>query len=459
MDKKKSLTRNLRGQVFQGLTRPEQWRRLQLERLSNLLDEYEEEALKALATDLNKPPTEAIFEIIAIKQELKLTQENLKDWMRPKKIQTPISLKPGNAWISHEPLGCVLIIGPWNYPLSLTLQPLVSAFAAGNTAVLKPSEHSCATSKLIAKSIHKYFPDNTALVVEGDGEVAAKLIEESFDHIFFTGGSEIGKKIMTSAAKELTPITLELGGKSPAIIIDGADISITARRLIWGKGLNAGQTCIAPNHVLVKENLYLDLVNELKIASEEFYGVHPIESQDLGKIINYYHFNRLNKLLNQAIENEQVIFGGDIDEKRHKISPTAIKINNLEDPLLKDELFGPLLPILKIPDLNTALHHIKRDPKPLAMYMFGGTKSEQQKLLDETSSGNVCFNDVVLQAGVPELPFGGVGQSGIGRYHGWSGFETFSNQRSVFKRSFWLDLKFRYPPYSNNIGFLKNLLS
>ncbi len=458
MNSKNSLTKNLRDPVFQGLTRPEAWRRLQLQRLSKLLEEHEDEIFKALKTDLNKPPTEALFEIIAIKQEIKLAQDKLKEWMLPKKVRTPLSLKPGNSWLVLEPLGCVLIIGPWNYPFSLTLQPLVSALAAGNTAVLKPSEHSVATSKLIKETIHKHFPEDVVKVVEGDGEVGSKLLTEKFDHIFFTGGGEVGKKVMAAAAKQLTPVTLELGGKSPVIVLDGADLAITAKRLIWGKGLNAGQTCIAPNHVFVKEDLLEPLLKEFKGALKELYGTNPVESSDLGGIVNEHHFKRLSNLIQSAFNKDQVLMGGQIDINKKKIAPTLVKITEGEDPLLENELFGPILPILQIPNLDFAVKEVRKHPKPLAIYMFGGTTIEQEFLLRMTTSGSVCFNDVVLQAGVPELPFGGVGASGTGRYHGAAGFETFSNQKSVFRRPFWLDIKFRYPPYSKSLGFLKSIL-
>ena len=458
MNSKDSLTKNLRDQVFQGLTRTAGWRQLQLKRLSDLLEEHEDEVIEALSSDLAKPPTEAIFEIIAIRQELKLAQEKLKEWMRPKRIRTPISLKPGMSWIQNEPLGCILIIGPWNYPFSLTIQPLVSALAAGNTAVLKPSENAPATSKLISKIINKHMPSNVVKVVEGDGEVASALLKESFDHIFFTGGGEIGKKVMTAAAERLVPVTLELGGKSPAIVIGGADLSTTARRLIWGKGLNAGQTCIAPNHLLVQTDLLEPLLKELKKELHSLYGVNPIESSDLGKIVNDYHFKRLSSLLKSSLDKCQVLLGGQIDKNQRKIAPTLIKLTESKDPLLKDELFGPILPILSVSNLNEAIDLIRSQPKPLAIYMFGGSKEEKTSLLERTNSGGVCFDDLVIQAGIPELPFGGVGLSGTGSYHGKAGFEVFSHLKSVLNRPFWLDINFRYPPYKLDISFINNLI-
>ncbi len=449
----------LREPVLSGMTRPETWRRLQLKRFRDLIEKNEHNFLEALSNDLRKPPTEALFEVIALKQELKLTEQQLSRWMHPKRIKVPLSLKPGEAFVTPEPLGCVLIIGPWNYPISLTLQPLISALAAGNTAILKPSEHAPASSALIAKLIPKYFPADVVRVFEGDGNLAASLLEEHFDHIFFTGGSNIGRKVMEAAAKNLTPITLELGGKSPAIVLEGADLEITARRIIWGKGINSGQTCIAPNHLLVQKTLKRDLLEKMKTTLVEFYGQEPTKSKHISKIINQHHFLRLQALLNNACQKGQIVFGGEIDTEKSIISPALVDISNPKDPLLEEELFGPILPIFSIPNLEFALDAIRKQPKPLALYMFGGSPSDQQRLLETTSAGGVCFNDVILQAGIPEMPFGGVGASGMGRYHGQAGFRTFSNEKSIMQRNFWLDLKLRYPPYKTNLELLNRLLS
>ena len=448
----------LQDLVLSGKTRHEKWRRRQLEALSNLLDNHQQEILNALNKDLGKPPTEAFFEIIAVKQEIKLAQKNLSNWMKATQISVPVSLKPSKAFVQPDPLGCILIIGPWNYPFSLTLQPLVGALAAGNTAVLKPSEHAPNTSTLIKKLIEKYFPPEIAQVLEGDGNIAADLMTKQFDHVFFTGGENIGRKVMEAASKNLTPVTLELGGKSPAIVIDGANLEITAKRIIWGKSLNAGQTCIAPDHLLVEHKLFDSLISSLKSSINDFYGNVPLDSKHLGSIINQKQFNRLNYLLEQAKKNGQIIFGGSTNEKEKRISPTLIKIENRNDPLMKEELFGPLLPILCIKNLDQAISDFKLLPKPLALYLFGGAEKEQEKILKMTSSGGVCFNDVVLQAGIPELPFGGVGTSGMGKYHGKAGFDNFTHYKSVLKRPFWLDLNFRYPPYKLDLSLLNRLI-
>ncbi len=448
----------LQDLVLSGKTRNEKWRRAQLKSLSNLLENHQQEILKALSQDLRKPATEAFFEIIAVKQEIKLAQKSLSNWMKTRQINVPVSLKPAQALVQPDPLGCILIIGPWNYPFSLTLQPLVGALAAGNTAVLKPSEHAPNVSNLIKKLIEEYFPPEIVQVFEGDGNIAADLMTRQFDHVFFTGGENIGKKVMEAASKNLTPVTLELGGKSPAVVIDGANLEVTAKRVIWGKSLNAGQTCIAPDHLLVEDKLFDSLISNLINSINDFYGNTPLDSKHLGSIINEKQFNRLNDLLTQAKKNNQIIYGGDSNEKEKRISPTLIKIDNRNDPLMKEELFGPLLPILSIKNLDQAISDFKLLPKPLALYLFGGGEKEQGKVLSMTSSGGVCFNDVVLQAGIPELPFGGVGTSGMGKYHGKAGFDNFTHYKSVLKRPFWLDLNFRYPPYKLDLSLLNKLI-
>jgi len=448
----------LQDLVLSGKTRNEKWRRAQLKSLSNLLENHQQEILKALSQDLGKPATEAFFEIIAVKQEIKLAQKSLSNWMKTRQINVPVSLKPAQALVQPDPLGCILIIGPWNYPFSLTLQPLVGALAAGNTAVLKPSEHAPNVSNLIKKLIEEYFPPEIVQVFEGDGNIAADLMTRQFDHVFFTGGENIGKKVMEAASKNLTPVTLELGGKSPAVVIDGANLEVTAKRVIWGKSLNAGQTCIAPDHLLVEDKLFDSLISNLINSINDFYGNTPLDSKHLGSIINEKQFNRLNNLLTQAKKNNQIIYGGDSNEKEKRISPTLIKIDNRNDPLMKEELFGPLLPILSIKNLDQAISDFKLLPKPLALYLFGGGEKEQCKVLSMTSSGGVCFNDVVLQAGIPELPFGGVGTSGMGKYHGKAGFDNFTHYKSVLKRPFWLDLNFRYPPYKLDLSLLNKLI-
>ena len=448
----------LRQSVSDGQTRPLQWRLEQLNRLEAALKERADAVLDALARDLGKPDVEAYYELVAVQQELQLCRRRLRSWMRPRAVGVPLSLKPGRAEVMREPLGCVLIIGPWNYPLSLCLQPLVSALAAGNTAVLKPSEHAPATAALIAELIAAAFPASTVQVVQGDGHAAAALLEERFDHIFFTGGERVGRLVMAAAARHLTPVTLELGGKSPAVVLEDADLAVTARRLVWGKTLNAGQTCIAPDYLLVQRSVAEPLFALLRARFESCFGDTPLDSPDLGSIVNASQYARLSALLEGARQRGQLLHGGQCDAERRRIAPTLIRVDDLEDPLMQEELFGPLLPVLVIDDLDEAIQLIHRRAKPLALYLFSRDAKRQEHLLQRTSSGGVCINDVVLQVGVPDLPFGGVGASGMGAYHGEAGFDTFSHRRSVLRRPFRLDAPFRYPPYAGRLPLVRRLL-
>jgi len=447
----------MRSTVSRGDTRPRSWRDDQLNRLGRLLEEHEAEVVAALAADLGKPATEAFFELVAVRQELTHTRRHLAHWMRPTRIGLPAWALPARAQVVCEPLGCVLILGPWNYPFQLCLHPLVSALAAGNTAVLKPSEHAPRTAELIARVIPRHFTPDTVQVVLGDGNVAAALLEERFDHLFFTGGERVGSLVMAAGARHLTPVTLELGGKSPAIVLGDADIPITARRLAWGKGLNAGQTCVAPDHLLVVPELREPLVAAIRVEFERLYGSDPLASPDLGAIVSDSRFAHLSALLEGA--RDRVLAGGHTDPGRRRISPTLIAVDDPGgDPLMQEELFGPLLPLITVANLEEALDRVRRGPKPLALYLFSRSRAAQRRLLAGTSSGSVVFNDVVMQAGMVNLPFGGVGASGMGAYHGETGFRTFSHRRSVMERPFRFDLPFRYPPYGNQLALMRRLL-
>jgi aldehyde dehydrogenase (NAD+) len=448
----------MREPVDRGISRPLAWRLEQLDRLAGLLSDHEDEVLEALATDLGKAPLEATFELVAIRQEIALTRRQLRRWMAPQAVAIDLALKPARAFLQAEPLGCVLIIGPWNYPFQLALLPLVSALAAGNAAVLKPSEHAPQTAALMARLLPLAFPPEVVQVVIGDGAVAAELLEQRFDHIFFTGGSRVGRLVMAAAAKHLTPVTLELGGKSPAIVLGDANLTVTARRLVWGKGLNAGQTCVAPDHVLVVPELRAPLIQAMAAEISSFYGDDPLTSPDLGAIVNQAQFDRLEGLLAGAKARGQVLAGGRSDRATLRIEPTLVAVDGADDPLMQEEIFGPILPVLTITGLEAGLQQVRSRPKPLALYLFSNDTTAQQRTLQTTSSGSVCFNDVVMQAGAASLPFGGVGESGLGSYHGQAGFLTFSHQRSVLVRPFWLDLPFRYPPYKGKLGLVKRLL-
>ena len=453
----------MREPIDRGVSRPLAWRLEQLDRLAGLLSSHEAEVLEALASDLGKAPLEATFELVAIRQELAHTRRHLRRWMVPQAVGIDLALKPARAFLQAEPLGCVLIIGPWNYPFQLALLPLVSALAAGNTAVLKPSEHAPQTAALLARLLPLAFPPEVVQVVVGDGAVAAQLLEQRFDHIFFTGGGRVGRLVMAAAAKHLTPVTLELGGKSPAIVLADANPTVTARRLVWGKGLNAGQTCVAPDHVLVVPELRAPLIEAMAAEITSFYGDDPLTSPDLGAIVNQAQFDRLEGLLAGAKARGQVLAGGRSNRATLRIEPTLVAVDGValegaNDPLMQEEIFGPILPVITIAGLEAGLQQVRSRPKPLALYLFSNNKAAQRRTLQTTSSGSVCFNDVVMQAGATALPFGGVGESGLGSYHGRAGFLTFSHQRSVLERPFWLDLPFRYPPYKGKLGLVKWLL-
>ncbi|MFM8545110.1 MAG: aldehyde dehydrogenase family protein [Vulcanococcus sp.] len=444
--------------VTEGHTRPLRWRLEQLDRLARALEAHEGEVFTALASDLGKPEVEAYFELVAVRQEIALVRRHLRRWMAPKRVPVPVSLLPGRAEVIPEPLGCVLLIGPWNYPFLLSLQPLVSALAAGNTAVLKPSEHAPATAALLERLVGSAFEPTAVQVVLGDGTAAAALLQERFDHIFFTGGERVGRLVMAAAAQHLTPVTLELGGKSPAVVLNDADLTVTSRRLVWGKCLNAGQTCIAPDYLLVQRGVAAPLIEKLRARINQCFGDDPLASPDLASIVNGAQFERLQGLLQGAQERGQVLCGGQSDAGSRRMAPTLIRVESFDDPLMAEELFGPLLPVLEVDDLQQAMGWINARPKPLALYLFSSSGEAQRHLLEGTSSGGVCLNDVVMQVSVPELPFGGVGNSGMGSYHGEAGFQTFSHRRSVLRRPFQLDVPLRYPPYGQRLPLIRRLL-
>ena len=449
----------MRQLVQRGESRPLRWRQEQLQRLQTLLTRHEQQLIEALGHDLGKPQLEASMELVLVHQELRLTRSQLRRWMAPEALPLAVFLQPGQASRVCEPLGCVLILSPWNYPLQLCLHPLVHALAAGNTAVLKPSEHAPATGALLAELISANFAAEVVQVVLGDGATAATLLQERFDHIVFTGSGRVGQLVMQAAARHLTPVTLELGGKSPAIVLADADVTVTARRLIWGKGFNAGQTCVAPDHLLVTPALRQPLIEAIASAWRQFHGEDPLTSPDYGSIVNEGHFQRLEGLLAEARRRGQVLIGGRSDASSRRIEPTLLAVDDPDgDPLLQEELFGPLLPLITVPSLEQALERVRRGAKPLAIYLFGGDRRARRLLQQSSSSGTVTYNDVVLQAGLVTLPFGGVGASGMGTYHGESGFLTFSHLRSLLSRPFRLDLPFRYPPYQLSPDLLRRLL-
>jgi aldehyde dehydrogenase (NAD+) len=448
----------MRQPVEAGQTRPLAWRLEQLQRLERLLDQLLQPALQALAADLGKPELEASFEVLAVRGELKHARRHLRRWLAPQRQPVDLALLPATAWVQAEPLGCVLIIGPWNYPLQLCLRPLVTALAAGNTVVIKPSELAPHSAALLAQVVAEHFDPEVVQVVQGDATTAQALLRERFDHILFTGGERVGRLVMAAAAEQLTPVTLELGGKSPAVVLADADLEVSARRLAWGRSLNAGQTCIAPDHVLVEQSQRDGLVAAMGTSLRRFYGDDPLRSSDLGRIINDDHYRRLTQLLEQARQRGQVLHGGRCDPEQRRIEPTLLAVQSDDDPLMQEELFGPLLPVLAVPDLNGAIASIRRRAKPLAIYLFSPSRQAAAELERRTSSGALVINDVVVQGMSCDLPFGGVGASGFGRYHGHAGFRCFSNERSLMRRGFRFDLPLRYPPYAGKLSLVQRLL-
>jgi acyl-CoA reductase-like NAD-dependent aldehyde dehydrogenase len=437
-----------------GKTKDIAFRLTQLKNLKQAILDNTDEIISALKADLNKPTFEAYLLEIGVVKEIDYAIKNLKNWTKPKKVATPLEQLPGSAFIYPEPLGVVLIIAPWNYPFQLTISPLVGAIAAGNCAIIKPSEISPNTSSIIAKIFQKTFDPNYIAVVEGGVETSKELLQQKFDHIFFTGGTAIGKIVMEAAAKNLTPVTLELGGKSPCIIDSDINIEYTARRIAWGKFINAGQTCIAPDYLLVNQTIKKPLLESIKNCLQEFYGHDPEKSPDFGRIINQKQFNRLVELLKSG----EIILGGKTNPETCYIAPTLIDKVSLDAPIMQEEIFGPILPILEYNNLEEAISLVNNQPKPLALYFFSKNQEYQQQILEKTSSGGVCINDTIMHIGISELPFGGVGNSGIGSYHGKASFDTFSHQKSVLKKSFLFDIKVRYAPYLGKLDLVKKII-
>jgi aldehyde dehydrogenase (NAD+) len=437
-----------------GKTKDINFRIEQLKNLKQAIIEYEQPIVEALQADLHKPEVETYLTEISVIKDIDYAIKHLQNWSKPKKAAVSWDFFSYSAKIYPEPLGVVLIIGPWNYPFQLIISPLVGAIAAGNCTIIKPSEIASHTSAVIAKIIAKHFDPAYLAVVEGGVEASQKLLAEKFDHIFFTGGTAVGKIIMAAAAKYLTPVTLELGGKSPCIVDTDINLEHTVKRITWGKFINAGQTCIAPDYLLVNKTIKKDLIDGLEKSLKEFYGENPANSPDYARIISQKHFERLVSFLKDG----ELVIGGENQPSERYIAPTLIDNVSLEDSVMQEEIFGPILPIIEYTDIAEAIALINSKSKPLALYLFSQNKNLQNRVLQETSSGGVCINDTVMQVGVSSLPFGGVGDSGIGNYHGKASFDTFSHHKSVLQNSFWLDLKWRYAPYQGKLPLIKKLL-
>lgn len=438
-----------------GATRGVALRQLMLDKLERAILAHEGELLSALKEDLGKAAFEAYAsELGIVLGELRFAKRHVERWAADQKRRSPLALFPATSRVVADPRGVVLIMSPWNYPVQLTLVPLISALAAGCTAVVKPSAYAGATSAAIGRLIASVFDPRLVAVVEGGRAENAALLEEKFDYIFFTGSTEVGKTVMTAAAKHLTPVTLELGGKSPVILCKDVDLPLAARRLAWGKFLNAGQTCVAPDHVYVPQELRDAFVAELGRQIEKLYGPDPLAGPDLPKIVNERHFERLCALLGSG----RVAVGGRTDRSGRRIEPTVLLDVTEEDAVMAEEIFGPILPVLTYTNLDELVERQQAKPKPLALYLFTGNRGEERYLVERLPSGGVCVNDAVVHLASPRVPFGGVGESGMGSCHGRAGFDTFTHYRTVVRRGR-LDLPVRYPPYGGKkISLLKKLM-
>jgi aldehyde dehydrogenase (NAD+) len=439
-----------------GRSRDVPFRLSQLATLKRAIERNEDALCEALKRDLNKPRLEAyLSEIAVVVKEIEYAMRHLPRWAKPTKVSTPLMHFPSAGYIYPEPLGVVLIIGPWNYPVQLVLAPLVGALAAGNCAVIKPSELAPHTSALIAGMIGEAFDPGLVTVVEGGVETATALLDQQFAHIFFTGGTAVGKVVAQAAAKNLIPTTLELGGKSPCIVDSDVDLPCAAKRIVWGKFFNAGQTCVAPDYLLAHAEIKTKLLDLIRAGIKDFYGDDPKKSPDYARIVNARHFERLVALLGEG----DVIVGGQTDPADNYVAPTVIDNVSPDHKIMQSEIFGPILPVLEYHDLTQAVSFVNGRPRPLAFYFFSRNKEKQDSVLEHVSFGGGTMNDTLIHCATAQLPFGGVGDSGLGSYHGKASFDTFSHKKSVIKRKMILDVHLRYPPYRNKLPLLKRLVN
>ncbi|KAL8581229.1 hypothetical protein ACOMHN_038329 [Nucella lapillus] len=438
-----------------GRTRNYEWRRNQLNGLLKMIEENESKLCEVLYQDLHKHKMESmVMELNMCRADVVTALDNLSDWTKPQMVQKGLLYKMDTAYIRNEPLGVTLVLGAWNYPVQLNLLPLIGAVAAGNCCILKPSEMAEKTAHLLEELLPKYVDQDCIKVVNGGVPETTALLAERFDFIFYTGSSTVGRIIMAAAAKYLTPVVLELGGKSPVYVDSGVDLSVVARRLMWGKFCNAGQTCVAPDYVMCTADIQEKLLVKLKELIPEFYTENPKTSDSYGRIINTRHFKRVQKLM----EGATVAVGGEMDEAENYIAPTVLRDCKLSDPIMQEEVFGPLLPIVPVRDHLEAAERIADGEKPLAMYIFSNNSNVVRVLKENTSSGAFLVNDTMVHGGLCTLPFGGVGNSGMGSYHGKFTFDAFSHQRACLEKSLALESvnSLRYPPYTEKkMGWLK----
>ena len=428
-----------------------------LKKLRDVLKSEEEKIFEALKKDLMKSSFESyVTEVAMVYDEINMHIKNIKKWSKKRRVKTPLVQFPAKSFIQLEPYGVVLIIGPFNYPFMLTMDPLIGAIAAGNTAVIKPSESAPETSKILKEILEKVFDEKYVLHVnpERGKEVVEELLKEKFDYIFFTGSATVGKIVMKAASQYLTPVTLELGGKSPCIIDKDCKLELAARRIVWGKLLNSGQTCVAPDYLYVHKDIEEEFIKKLEEEIKNQFGDNPLESKDYSKMVNEREFNRVLSY----IDKEKLVFGGNYNRKTFQIERTILKNITWDDPVMEREIFGPIFPILTFENLDEVIRVVNSKDKPLALYYFSEDKNKIEKVLNSTSSGGVTINDTLVHVSSSYLPFGGVGNSGMGEYHGKYSFDLFSNKKGVMNRKTFLDLKIRYAPFQNKLTIVKKIM-
>ena len=425
-----------------------------LELLKKIIKQNEKAIINSLKEDLGKHPVESyVTEIGIVLKEISLFLKNIKKWSQPEKVKTSLLHFRSSSYIYQEPYGNVLIFAPWNYPFQLSLLPLVGAIGAGNTVILKPSEYASTVSSVIFDLIENNFPEEFIKVILGKEKVSKFLLTQNFDYIFFTGSKRIGKKVMKAAADNLIPVTLELGGKSPCIVNDDARIDLAAKRIVWGKFLNAGQTCVAPDYLLLNKKIKKEFIEKTKKYISQFFGPDLEMSEDYAKIINEKHFERLKSYLKSG----EIVSGGVTNKEKLYISPTIIDEISFDDAVMEEEIFGPILPVIEFNNQSDIIEQIKMKPDPLALYIFSESKQFQDYILKRIKAGGCTINDTVIHVSSPYLPFGGIGESGMGNYHGKYSFDTFSHKKSVIKKTTLFDLPFRYPPYKGKLKWVKKL--
>jgi len=426
-----------------------------LKKLKQGLITHESDLMNALWIDLHKSPFETYaHEMGQVIKEIDVHLRSLNKWSRPKRKKSPLAIFPSRSMIFTEPYGNVLIMSPWNYPLLLLMDPLIGAISAGNTVVLKPSPYLKEFSKQIDRLITEVFPKKYITVIHGGREINQILLAQKWDYIFFTGSPSLGKLVMKAAAENLTPVTLELGGKSPCIVDEDANLKLAARRIVWGKFINAGQTCIAPDYLLVHENVKEQFYSFLKVEIKNFYGENPAESSDFCRIVNQSAFERLAALLNEG----KIVEGGIVNYTDRYIAPTIVDEVDPDFLIMQEEIFGPILPVMTFSKLGKAIDYVNSCDKPLAFYYFSNDLKKARRVISQTTSGGGCINDTIIHIANSQLPFGGVGKSGMGKYHGKFSFDTFSNQRSMVFSSRWMDIPIKYPPYGNKLKWVRGLL-